>query len=519
MIGTPRFAVKLTALCIGLLAASSSSPAANPKTTQNSEPTAEDFMVVDCLLPGKVRRLGRRTTYLTPRRPIRTTALDCQIRGGEYTEFDRSSYATALEVWIAEAKAGSAEAQYYVGQIYEKGLGLEPDYATAARWYEKAAQQGYSAAQINLGYLYEVGLGVDQDSTQALEWYRRASGLPEELIVLEDDEYRQLVDLQAQLDAKNLQIEELQSQLTQTKNELEQEREQGRDTQELNERLNRLQQELEAERLAASDFETRIDDIDTAPSEAAAVDQTQNATPPPKRLKFGPYNAVVIGNRNYQSLEPLEKAISDAESIASVLEELYGFTVQELFDATRYDILSKLNELREQLTEEHNLLIYYVGHSVRDRDTQRSWWQPVDAEPDSRTNWISTRVMNDHLDLIPAKHVLVVADAAYSGFLTRSSLPRLPQGMTREKRFDYIRQILEKRSRLVMASGSGPSSFSEALLEVLGTNREVVEASTVYRQLVDLMSTGGSEGAPEFAPLRWARTEGGGDFFFVPSSQ
>jgi hypothetical protein len=44
---------------------------------------AEALLVVDCLLPGQVRKLGR-MTFLTARRPMKTSAQDCEIRGGEY---------------------------------------------------------------------------------------------------------------------------------------------------------------------------------------------------------------------------------------------------------------------------------------------------------------------------------------------------------------------------------------------------------------------------------------------------
>jgi hypothetical protein len=144
---------------------------------ESGSQNADELLVVDCLLPGRVRQLGQQMTYLTPRRPIKTTASDCAIRGGEYTAYDRASYATALKVWLEPAKAGDAQAQNYVGEIYEKGMGLSPDYAAAATWYRRAADQGYSPAQINLGQLYELGRGVPRDPAQALAWYRRASGL------------------------------------------------------------------------------------------------------------------------------------------------------------------------------------------------------------------------------------------------------------------------------------------------------------------------------------------------------
>ena len=42
--------------------------------------------VVDCLLPGTVRKLGERMVYTTPPRDTRTSAQDCKIRGGEIKE-------------------------------------------------------------------------------------------------------------------------------------------------------------------------------------------------------------------------------------------------------------------------------------------------------------------------------------------------------------------------------------------------------------------------------------------------
>lgn len=133
--------------------------------------------VVDCLLPGQVRKLGSTMTYLSQRRPVRTTEADCEVRGGEYVAYDRANYTSALNVWLARAQEGDAKAQLYVGQIFEKGLGRPADYREAASWYRKAAEQGDSQAQISLGALYERGLGVQKDAQAALEWFSKGTGL------------------------------------------------------------------------------------------------------------------------------------------------------------------------------------------------------------------------------------------------------------------------------------------------------------------------------------------------------
>jgi hypothetical protein len=145
--------------------------------------SAEEFFIVDCLLPGQVRQLGGQFTYVTQRRAIKTAQSDCEIRGGEYVAYDRADYSTSLKIWLPLAQAGDATAQTYVGEIYEKGLGLRADHALAAQWYEKAVQQGHSRAQINLGNLYEKGLGVPQDKERALNLYRSASGLGQDRLL------------------------------------------------------------------------------------------------------------------------------------------------------------------------------------------------------------------------------------------------------------------------------------------------------------------------------------------------
>src|SRR5215813_2364104 len=149
-----------------------------PEAGKRQGPTkSDDFLVVDCLLPSQIRRLGTQMTYLAARQAIKTSAQDCEIRGGEYVAYDRANYATALKVWLPLAEQGDASAQTNVGEIFEKGLGVPPDYAAAAEWYRRAAERGYSRAAISLGNLYEQGHGVPKDPVQALGWYRKAAGL------------------------------------------------------------------------------------------------------------------------------------------------------------------------------------------------------------------------------------------------------------------------------------------------------------------------------------------------------
>jgi hypothetical protein len=105
--------------------------------------------------------------------------------------------------------------------------------------------------------------------------------------------------------------------------------------------------------------------------------------------------------------------------VDEVLGRKYGFKIKKLLNATRYDILTALNELQKKVTEKDNLLIYYNGYGYLD-DKGRGYWVPVDGESGSMTNWIPNGQITEILNTISAKHILVVADNSYSAILTQS---------------------------------------------------------------------------------------------------
>ena len=76
---------------------------------------------------------------------------------------------------LERANRGDAEAQTYLGFLYDNGRGVPQDYARAQQWWEQAAAQGNAWAQFNLGVLYDNGRGVPQDYAKARQWYEQAA--------------------------------------------------------------------------------------------------------------------------------------------------------------------------------------------------------------------------------------------------------------------------------------------------------------------------------------------------------
>lgn len=234
------------------------------------------------------------------------------------------------------------------------------------------------------------------------------------------------------------------------------------------------------------------------------------------KLDFGRFYALVIGNDNYAHLPKLKTAVADAKAVANTLTADYGFAVTTLLDATRSQIIDTLDEYRETLRENDNLLIYYAGHGWLDEDAQRGYWLPVDSHSSRRSNWLENTTVTDTLKTLRAKHVMVVADSCYSGMLTRSAI-------VGPRDADYLGRMAKKRARVALTSGgrepvadtvgAGHSPFAQAFLDALKQNSGVMDGTTLFSQMRRPVMLAANQ-TPEYADVRGAGHDGG-DFLFV----
>jgi hypothetical protein len=768
----------------------------------------DGLAVVDCLLPGQIRKLGGQMTYLSPRQPVQATADECSIRGGEYVAYDRANFATAFQVWMPKAKEGDPQAQTYVGEIYEKGMGQPSDPQKAAEWYQKAADKGYPRALSNLAYLYEKGLGVPLDQVKALNLYRRAAGITDDQLTFVSEVTAVRTEMQGQLDALTAQLEErtqqaesLQQQLEQSQQQIEQRRaaldavrhevgalkkkladaqdsgpsdaasqakvreleselksREGQIAQQqteiadlektaaqrqselqnqiaaansegaklrselggkssdsasvrvqlaaaeerlnaTNQQVGELKRELDAEKLAVvqetdrlkhdlqganaekqdrqtdaertrsaiaqreaqlkqqaafiasleskeNDYQQQITALKKAQAdegqhlkqqsaeiqntrvelalaqqrylqtqqqladanaaiqaerrrvvaEQADLDKRRSAssaeqikeikeltqevsnrdaelieqrarvaaleaqkgeyseriaqlvkvrsdvapavTPAivhapisiPKELTVGNYYALIIGNNSYQFMPNLDTPINDARAVDKTLTEHYGFKTRVLENATRGQILSAINDYRNSLKDSDNLLIYYAGHGELDEKNLRGYWLPINARRDDTTEWISDQQITNSINLMAARHILIVADSCYSGAMMRSSGMRLTSAsgsdsaevrrLTTLYKLKSVTVLTSGADKPVLDGGGGANSiFARALVDILNRNDRILEGSALYNQIFDPVKRAAAKFKIDESPLYSGLPDAGhmnGEFLFIP---
>jgi uncharacterized caspase-like protein len=239
--------------------------------------------------------------------------------------------------------------------------------------------------------------------------------------------------------------------------------------------------------------------------------------------KMGRYFALVIGNNEYIHLTKLRTAINDAEAVAEVLGKRYGFQTRLLRNATRDQILMNLNEYRRSLDEGANLLIYFAGHGYYDKDVDKAYWLPVDAERDNNVNWISADDVTTNIRGIAARHILVVSDSCYSGMIPREGNVRI----TPAERQRYLRKMILGRCRVLMSSGGnepvadgdglGHSVFANAFLQGLAqmSDDEFTSEEVFYKFIREAVA-GKADQTPQYSPIRNSGHESG-DFVFARS--
>jgi uncharacterized caspase-like protein len=231
--------------------------------------------------------------------------------------------------------------------------------------------------------------------------------------------------------------------------------------------------------------------------------------------KYGKYYALVIGNYDYRYLPKLTSVKHDVEAISRVLSNNFNFEVEYLLNTKRDVALRSLEAYRKKLNKNDNFLLYYAGHGVFDKASNRGYWLPIDSKDDSSVKWISNTAITDMIRAFRSKHVLIVADSCYSGTLTRGVKVKLDQSSSS--------LLASKRSRTVLTSGGlepvldgggGTNSiFAKHLISGLDNVNQEIDMTTLFSKIRRLIILNSPQ-TPEYSDIRMAGHEGG-DFILT----
>lgn len=225
----------------------------------------------------------------------------------------------------------------------------------------------------------------------------------------------------------------------------------------------------------------------------------------------------------------LRVAEADAMAFAELAKRHYGYVTETLLgaEATKQRIEQALAEYGRELGDDDALIVFFAGHGhviERPRHGEAGFLIPSDARLDlddstDVATWsdqaLDMKQLTDQMDGMSARHVLFIADACCSGFMTtRGALGR----------WDH-RNFLRSRSRTVLAAstrsqrvpeppGADHSPFTTALLREL----EKEDAASVLDVFVPVLRTVSERSNGRLLPQLAQVGDGDGMFVFIPRS-
>ena len=166
-----RFATPMHLQSLVLAATKGGSP--------NREARVRAFVIYTALFLAACSQGGQ--TPKEPSQDITVTKEDSAVKA-RYIEgveaYNRGNFETAYLQLTQFANDGVPLAQTLVGTMLCLGQGVSPDCSQGARYIKLGAYQGFGPAQFQLGTLHHKALGVPYDPVEAFVWYSLAAENP-----------------------------------------------------------------------------------------------------------------------------------------------------------------------------------------------------------------------------------------------------------------------------------------------------------------------------------------------------
>jgi hypothetical protein len=229
------------------------------------------------------------------------------------------------------------------------------------------------------------------------------------------------------------------------------------------------------------------------------------------------YYALVIAVQEYDdpNISDLDNPVRDASRFIEIIETEYNFqkeNVKFLENPTKAEIIGTLHRMRDSVTNEDNLLIYYAGHGHYDEQMETGYWLPRDANLENPVDWLPNTDLTNYLNVLKTKHTLLIADACFSGgiFKSRSAFNNALA----------VEKLYKLNSRKALTSGAksevvpDESQFVKYLIKRLEENtKKYLPSEQLYTSLKDAVMNN-SNAVPQYGTIQNVGDEGG-DFIFI----
>ncbi|VVS94841.1 SUMF1/EgtB/PvdO family nonheme iron enzyme [Desulfoluna spongiiphila] len=256
----------------------------------------------------------------------------------------------------------------------------------------------------------------------------------------------------------------------------------------------------------------------TALADVKAFDELER-----RQGSVGSYKALVIGIDTYADpgIEGSPAAVEGARHVADALKGRAGFDVKLLINeaAGRAAVMREFRGLARGMGINDSVLIYFSGSSHTDKAARKAWWLPSDARPDDPATWIADDEIQEAVNVMKARDVLILSDAALGDTMFGAT-----HRLASRRDGEYYVELFNKRSRWAMISGNvhpvagegGVSVFARGVASALSSKGPCLTTMEMFSGMKKELRKSGTM-PPRCRSLRNTGDQGG-EFVFLLSA-
>lgn len=341
------------------------------------------------------------------------------------------------------AAMNSLSAQFYVAVCYEQGIVVEKSMNEAFKMYRKAAERGLPDAMYHMASFYHNGIVVTQDSSREQEWLQRFNQkggrmlLPDILPV-----YNEGVN-----HPENYALNPHQP-TNKPSNPV------------ANNPKNSIQQQpiantpIVAQQVPAPAEKPKAQPVQPPVTQKKRADVDINI--PVERQRQENMFALIIANENYQEVSKVPNALNDGAVFAEYCEKTIGIprnNIKLVQDATLNRMRRQvkwLTQVMEAYQGTASVIFYYAGHGIPDESSRAAYLLPVDGYGNDVSTGYSLDEVYAELGQNPAKSVVVLLDACFSGASRDGAMLASARGVAIK-----AKQNAPKGNMVVMSAAQG----------------------------------------------------------------
>lgn len=309
---------------------------------------------------------------------------------------------------------GDIQSSLVLGVYYSGYIDGTIDYEKALKWYNLAADKGHPLAGNYLAYMYAKGEGVEKDYQKAHRLLDEAKNKAKQLGMLTKDIEANILDTDGEIYMMEEKNSEAQSIWQQMKTNYPEYVERNRfEVKNVFVRtMYEKEQKLIKPSLAANDNKNNV---------SLQIISDIDEKIPENPITGAPTFAVIIANENYMDVEGVPFASHDGETFKKYCEKTLGIpqnNIKFVKDATFNNMKRELNWLSQVMDVyqgEAKIILYYAGHGIPNEGNGSAFLLPVDGVGNDISTGYSLDKLYADLSSKPAKNVIVLLDACFSG--------------------------------------------------------------------------------------------------------